>query len=155
MQIYALARDYRLKINLGQNPADPAVASLLDYAAYAADNFYGIEAYHYAAPGTDNVRTKERINTISGWSAQYQTNSTQIAYYQSSIVAGLARTRPRVRSLRSRRQSDAHVHLPERHEVRRLLVHWQQHVAAGHVRRRRPRSPARSAAAEPSSTASV
>ena len=55
MQIYALARDYRLKIDLGQNPADPAVASLLDYAAYGADNFYGIEAYHYAAPGTDNV----------------------------------------------------------------------------------------------------
>jgi hypothetical protein len=89
MQIYALARTYRLKINLGQNPADPAVASLLDYAAYGADNFYGIEAYHYAAPGTNNVRTKERINTISGWSAQYHTNSNQIAYYQSSIVAGL------------------------------------------------------------------
>jgi hypothetical protein len=89
MQIYALARDYRLKINLGANPADPAVASLLDYAAYAADNFYGIEAYHYAAPGTNNVRTKERINLISNWSAQYQTNSNQIAYYQSSIVAGL------------------------------------------------------------------
>ena len=47
-------------INTGASPTDPAVSSLLDYAAYAADNFYGIEAYHYAAPGTNNVRTKER-----------------------------------------------------------------------------------------------
>src|SRR5438046_7891970 len=73
LQIYALARTYRMKINIGQSPTDPAVSSLLDYAAYGADNFYGIEAYHYAAPGTNNVRTKERIDTISGWSAKYHT----------------------------------------------------------------------------------
>jgi hypothetical protein len=89
LQIYALARTYRMKVNVGSNPADPAVASLLDYAAYAADNFYGIEAYHYAVPGVNNVRTKERITSIAGWSAKYHTNSSQIAYHNSSIVLGL------------------------------------------------------------------
>lgn len=88
-QIAALARTYRMKINIGADPASPAVASLLDYAAYAADNFYGIEAYHYLVPGTDNVRTKERITGISGGGARYHNNSGQIAYHNASIVAGL------------------------------------------------------------------
>ncbi|MBC8107087.1 MAG: hypothetical protein H7Z14_10895, partial [Anaerolineae bacterium] len=87
--IYALARTYSMKINIGANPADASVASLLDYAAYAADSFYGVEAYHYAVPGANNVRTKERITGISGWSALYHTNSAQIAYHNSSIVLGL------------------------------------------------------------------
>lgn len=89
LQIYALSHTYRLKISIGANPADFAVSSLLDYAAYGADNFYGIEAYHYAAPGTNNVRTKERITSIISGGAHYHTNSTQIAYHNSSIVLGL------------------------------------------------------------------
>lgn len=89
LQIYALSRTYRMKVNIGQDPASPAVASLLDYAAYAADNFYGIEAYHYLVPGTNNVRTKERITSIVGGGAKYHTNSTQLAYHNASIVAGL------------------------------------------------------------------
>lgn len=88
-QMAALARAYQLKVNVGQDPASPAVASLLDYAAYAADNFYGIEAYHYLVPGVNNVRTKERITSIVGGGARYHTNSGQIAYHNSSIVAGL------------------------------------------------------------------
>ena len=75
-----------MKINIGANPADASVASLLDYAAYAADNFYGIEAYHYAVPGANNARTKERITSISGWSAQYHTNSAQIAYHLENVT---------------------------------------------------------------------
>ena len=62
----------------------------LDDAVYAAENFYGKEGWHYAAPGTDNVRTKERTNLIQGWSALYHTNSDQSGYYNSSIVHGLA-----------------------------------------------------------------
>ncbi len=89
LQIYALSRAYQLKVNVGQDPASPAVASLLDYAAYAADNFYGVEAYHYLVPGTNNVRTKERITSIVGGGARYHTNSGQIAYHNASIVAGL------------------------------------------------------------------
>jgi hypothetical protein len=89
LQIYALSRAYRLKVNIGQDPASPAVASLLDYAAYAADNFYGVEAYHYLAPGANNVRTKERITSIVGGGARYHNNSGQIAYHNASIVAGL------------------------------------------------------------------
>jgi len=88
-QIAALARTYRLKVNIGQDPSSVAVASLLDYSAYAADNFYGIEAYHYLVPGTNNVRTKERITGISGGGARYHNNSGQIAYHNASIVAGL------------------------------------------------------------------
>ncbi|CAN5554138.1 hypothetical protein BH09PLA1_BH09PLA1_18290 [soil metagenome] len=89
LQIYALARTYRMKINVGESPTASNVSSLLDYAAYAADNFYGVEAYHYSVPGTDNVRTKERITSISGWAAKYHNNSSQIAYHNSSIVLGL------------------------------------------------------------------
>lgn len=88
-QMASLARTYRLKVNIAHDPASPAVASLLDYAAYAADNFYGIEAYHWLVPGTNNVRTKERITGISGGGARYHTNSGQIAYHNASIIAGL------------------------------------------------------------------
>jgi|GEM_PF-4613810 len=89
LQIHALSRTYQMKISTGADPANPAVSSLLDYAAYAADNFYGVEAYHYAVPGTSNVRTKERITGISGWGASYHTNSDQIAYHNSTMVLGL------------------------------------------------------------------
>lgn len=87
-QIAALAKDYQLKHAIGQSGA--SVDALLDDATYAADNFYGKEGWHYAAPGTDNVRTKERINYIQGWQAYYHTNSDQSPYYNSSIVLGLA-----------------------------------------------------------------
>jgi hypothetical protein len=87
-QIAALAKAYRLKRAIGQTGA--AVEALLDDAVYAAENFYGKEGWHYSAPGTDNVRTKERTNYIQAWSAFYHTNSDQSGYYNSSIVIGLA-----------------------------------------------------------------
>ena len=87
-QIAGLSKAYQLKRALGQTGA--AVEALLNDAVYAAENFYGKEGWHYAAPGVDNVRTKERTNLIQGWSALYHTNSDQSGYYNSSIVHGLA-----------------------------------------------------------------
>lgn len=89
LPIYALARTYRMMVNVGQDPSSTAVSTLLDDAVYASDNFYGTEAYHYNVPGTNNVRTKERITQIVNGGAQYHNNSTQIAYQNSSIVASL------------------------------------------------------------------
>jgi hypothetical protein len=87
-QIAALSKTYQLKRAIGQTGAN--VEALLDDAVYAAENFYGKEGWHYATPGTDNVRTKERTNYIQGWNAFYHTNSDQSGYYNSSIVHGLA-----------------------------------------------------------------
>jgi hypothetical protein len=87
-QIAGLSKAYQLKRALGQSGA--IVEALLDDAVYAAENFYGKEGWHYAAPGVDNVRTKERTNLIQGWNALYHTNSDQSGYYNSSIVHGLA-----------------------------------------------------------------
>src|SRR4029079_15016987 len=83
-----LSKAYELKRAIGQSGA--AVDALLDDTVYAAENFYGKEGGHYAAPGVDNVRTKERTNYIQGWNAFYHTNSDQSPYYNSSIVLGLA-----------------------------------------------------------------
>ena len=87
-QIAALSKAYQLKRDLGQTGA--AVEALLNDAVYAAENFYGKAGWHYAEPGADNVRTKERTNYIQGWAAFYHTNSDQSGYYNSSIVHGLA-----------------------------------------------------------------
>src|SRR4051812_19092044 len=86
-QIAALSKTYELKRAIGQTGA--SVEALLDDAVYAAENFYGKQGWHYADPGTDNVRTKERTNYIQGWSAFTQANSDQSGYYNSSIVIGL------------------------------------------------------------------
>ncbi len=87
-QIAGLSKAYQLKRALGQSGA--AVDALLNDAVYAAENFYGKSGWHYAEPGVDNVRTKERTNLIQGWNALYHTNSDQSGYYNSSIVHGLA-----------------------------------------------------------------
>lgn len=87
VQMYALARAYRLKRDLGQT--DAALGGFLDIISYSADNFYGMQAYHYADTAGNNRRTRERIPSISGWAAKFQTNDSQIIYHNSSIVAGL------------------------------------------------------------------
>ena len=87
-QIAGLSKAYQLKRAIGQSGA--AVDALLNDAVYAAENFYGKAGWHYAEPGADNVRTKERTNLIQSWNALYHTNSDQSGYYNSSIVHGLA-----------------------------------------------------------------
>ncbi|MDR2323574.1 MAG: hypothetical protein LBE60_18240 [Microbacterium sp.] len=87
VQMYALARAYRLKRDLGQT--DAALGGFLDIISYSADNFYGMQAYHFADTAGNNRRTRERIPSITGWAATFHTNDTQIVYHNSSIVAGL------------------------------------------------------------------
>lgn len=87
LQIYSLAKAYRLKRDLGQS--DSALGGFLDTISYSADNFYGLQGYHYADTAGNNRRTRERIPSIAGWAAKFHTNDTQIVYHNSPIVAGL------------------------------------------------------------------
>lgn len=87
LQIYALSKAYRLKRDIGQSAA--VLDGFLDIISYSADTFYGNEAYHYRDASNNYARTKERITAISGWAAQFHTNSSQSVYQDSSIVAGL------------------------------------------------------------------
>lgn len=86
-QIYALAKAYRLKRDIGQSAS--ALDGLLDIVTYSADTFYGQQAYHYADTGGNNVRTRERITGISGWAASFHTNSAQSVYQETPIIGGL------------------------------------------------------------------
>ncbi|MFC3801853.1 hypothetical protein [Cohnella sp. GCM10012308] len=87
LQIYALSNVYAMKRSIGQTPAQ--LNGLLDIITYSADNFYGLEAYHYIDGVNNFSRTKERITQIVGWNAQFHTNSGQFAYQNSSLVVGL------------------------------------------------------------------
>lgn len=64
LQIYALSNVYAMKRSIGQTPAQ--LSGLLDTITYSADNFYGLEAYHYIDGVNNFSRTKERITQIVG-----------------------------------------------------------------------------------------
>lgn len=87
LQIFALSKAYKMKRSIGQTPAQ--LDGLLNIITYSADNFYGLQAYHYIDPVNNYSRTKERITQINGWNAQFHTNSAQFSYQNSSIAAGL------------------------------------------------------------------
>lgn len=87
LQIYALAKAYKLKRDMGQSAA--ALDGLLTIVTYSADTFYANQAYHYNDSSNNYARTKERITSITAWAAKFHTNDTQSVYQDSSIVAGL------------------------------------------------------------------
>lgn len=88
LQIYALARTYRMKLALGQSPA--SVAGLLDDATYAADEFYGKAGWHYKDEAAANLaNTDQRTLSIVNGVRVTQTGAAQIAYGQSSVMLGL------------------------------------------------------------------
>ena len=88
LQIDALARTYQMKIAMGSSPS--SVASLLDDASYAGDEFYGKAGWHYKDEAASNLaNTDQRTVRIVNGVRYTEANADQIAYGQSSIMLGL------------------------------------------------------------------